>query len=328
MTLSSLSVIVTVYALPSFLPHYLKPYTFSCTRTPHVICHSWVLNLHFRQRHTQPVPRCLRCLLPQRFRERGYVPLESLSVLPAADAPQLLARVEQLYRGAEPPISNGGVALPTAAEPPASLKQVARRIELQQVIAELLPRVACNGPQWNGVANGYRPGTIRGLVMANGDISGGQWDAWHSEPVLQRTNSTAAAAGEEPWVLARRRARARHGGSGSEAVSSVSASSSSQHVQSPDTPVSPLAPTPTPPPVRGRAHERRAAGGTEEQHVLQSLRAILARYASEERADWNVAEWQFLARFVDRVLFWLYLTFTAASTLLILLLAPLLQLRS
>ena len=307
------------------------------------MCHSWVLNLHFRQRHTQPVPRCLRCLLPQRFRERGYVLLEPLSVLPAAAAPpprvhvpQLLARVEQLYRAAPPPVSNGGVALPTAAEPPASLKQVARRIELQQVIAELLPRVTCDAPQWNGEANRYRPGTTRDLVMANGSSGGGgQWDAWHSEPVLQRTKSTsasAAEAGEEPWVLARRRAGARDGGSGSASASSVSASSSSPHVQSPDTPVSPQVATPTPPPVRGRAHERRAAGcgggGAEEQHVLQSLRAILARYASEERADWNVAEWQFLARFVDRVLFWLYLTFTAASTLLILLFAPLLQLRS
>ena len=127
------------------------------------MCLRWLLNLHFQQRHTQPVPRCLRCLLPRRFRERGYVPLEPLSVLPDTELS-------------------------------ASLKQEARRIELKKVIAELLPRIACNGPhsvlRWNGV--GYGPGTTKGLVM----VSGGQLDTWHS--VLQRANSTCAAAGEEP----------------------------------------------------------------------------------------------------------------------------------
>ena len=130
-----------------------------------------MLNLHFRQRYTQPVPRCLRCFLPRRFRERGYVPLEPLSVLPDTELS-------------------------------ASLKQEARRIELKKVIAELLPRVACDGPRsvllWNEVANGYGPGTTTDLVMVDGDSGGGggQMDAWHS--VLQRANSTCAAAGEEP----------------------------------------------------------------------------------------------------------------------------------
>lgn len=307
-----------------------------------------MLNLHFRQRHTKPVPRCLRCLLPRRFRERGYLPLgpplDPLAPTPPADAPpkvqvpQLLARVEQLYRGAAPPVSNGGVALPSAAEAPASLKQVARRIELQQVIAELMPRAACDGPRaafhWQHVARGPAASRSAAAAATKDGVVGAHSDVWRSEPVLLRANSASCIVAEEPWVLARRRARGRDCGSGSSSASSASACSGSPEtrVQSPpDTRASLSAPAPVappPPPVRGRAHERRAAGHAEEQQVLQSLRAILARYSSEERADWNVAEWQYLARLVDRVLFWLYLTFTTASTLLILLFAPLLRLRS
>ena len=57
-------------------------------------------------------------------------------------------------------------------------------------------------------------------------------------------------------------------------------------------------------------------------HVMNSLKSVVDHYDAEDQIDMRIAEWQQLARVVDRILFWFFSIITLAVTLILLVFAP------
>ncbi|ELU14382.1 hypothetical protein CAPTEDRAFT_204309 [Capitella teleta] len=61
------------------------------------------------------------------------------------------------------------------------------------------------------------------------------------------------------------------------------------------------------------------------QHILRALYKIVHRYEREDNEEHRVYEWRQLAVIVDRILFWIFLTGTLSSTIIVLIIAPLIR---
>jgi nicotinic acetylcholine receptor len=58
------------------------------------------------------------------------------------------------------------------------------------------------------------------------------------------------------------------------------------------------------------------------QHILGALYVILQRYEREDAEEHRLYEWRQLACVVDKILFWIFLTGTLSSTIIVLIVAP------
>uniref|UniRef100_A0A1I8JIB2 CCHC-type domain-containing protein n=1 Tax=Macrostomum lignano TaxID=282301 RepID=A0A1I8JIB2_9PLAT len=70
------------------------------------------------------------------------------------------------------------------------------------------------------------------------------------------------------------------------------------------------------------APRRPAAAAAANAEVVEALRKIIDKHEADDTEARLIAEWRAVAQFVDKLLFWVYLLCTFASTLIILVIAP------